>query len=510
MRSAAVIAALARADLLERVRRYSFLVALAFVLWIGSGTFDGSVSVNLHDTQGIPNAAWVGGMMTIVAITFLSLAGFWIVKNAVDRDEQTGVGSILATTPMSRLEYTLGKALSHLCVLGSMVAILAACGIVLLLTRGGGTAGALDAGTFLAPFVFCAIPAFALTAALAILFETTPGLRGGAANALWLGVWATLLMLSLSTTSPLFDPWGIRIIQRSMAEAARAQLGVDPMQFSVEWNPGMAHTALPTFLWNGVAWTPAILLSRLAWLGVAIGIAAFAAVPFHRFDPARRSLRVTLPRAHGAKRPVAVRSARPLLSRLPRGMVGSELRLLLGGAPRAWSLVAAGLILAGWIVPLGVAHSGILLAAWIWPLLRWSSLGARDARHGTEAFILSAPRSLTRQLPAAWMAGVLLTAAMGSGVGVRLALAGDLAGVAAWTGAVLFIPALALVLGLISRGTRLFEVLYTILWYVGPANRTPSLDFMGATGAGNPWTWYAATALALATAFAVRARQLRG
>jgi hypothetical protein len=191
-------------------------------------------------------------------------------------------------------------------------------------------------------------------------------------------------------------------------------------------------------------------------------------------------------------------------------MIGSELRLLLGGAPLAWSLVAAGLILAGWIVPLGVARSGVLLAAWIWPLLRWSSLGARDARHGTEAFILSAPRALTRQLPAAWMAGVILTAAMGSGVGVRLALAGDMAGVAAWSGGVLFIPGLALSLGLISRGNKLFEVLYTVLWYVGPANRTPSLDFMGATGAGHPWAWYGATALALAAAFAVRARQLRG
>ena len=191
-------------------------------------------------------------------------------------------------------------------------------------------------------------------------------------------------------------------------------------------------------------------------------------------------------------------------------MIGSELRLLLGGANRWWALVAAGLVFAGWVAPLAAARSGVLVGAWLWPLLRWSDLGGRDAKNGTEAFILSAPRTLTRQLPAAWSAGVLLAAVMGSGIGARLALAGDRNGFAAWFAAVLFIPALALALGLVSRGNKLFEVVYVVLWYAGPLNHVAALDFMGTTGAGNPGTWYVATALALAAAFAIRARQLRG
>jgi hypothetical protein len=503
------IAALARADLLERVRRYAFLVTLAFVLWLGTGTFDGSVSVDLGGSQGVINAAWVGGMMTIVAVTFLSLAGFWVVKNAVDRDERTGVGPILATTPVTRVQYTLGKALSHLLVLLVLVAILALCGIVLLVWRGGAVdAGArFDPFVFLAPFLFCAVPALAVTAALAILFETTPGLRGGAANALWLFVWTALLAASLGTRNPLFDPWGILLIQTSMAQAAQAQLGIDPGQFSVQLGGGRGET-FRTFQWTGVAWTPAMILSRVGWLAVAGGVAALAAVPFHRFDPARRSRRAM---AEATARPSKPRAARwSPLSFLPSGIVGSELRLLLAGAHPAWWAAAAGLALAGWVAPLPAARSGVLLVAWIWPLLRWSSLGARDARHGTEAFVLSAPHALTRQLPAAWLAGVLVAVGLGAGVGARLLLAGDGHGFAAWAAGALFIPALALALGLLSRGNKLFEVLYTILWYLGPAHRMAGLDFMGATGAGRPATWFAATALLLAVAGVVRARQLRG
>jgi ABC-type transport system involved in multi-copper enzyme maturation permease subunit len=225
------IAAIAWADVLERVRRYSFLVTLAFVLWLGAGTFDGTVSVSIGRTQGAINAAWVGGMMTVVATSFLSLIGFWIVKNAVVRDERTGVGAILATTPLSRIEYTLGKAASHFLVLGAMVAILALCGIALLLTQGGGangTGGGLDLVAFLGPFLVCGVPAFALIAALAILFETTPGLRGGAANALWLFGWTGLIMLSAEAKSPLLDPFGILIVQKSMAAQGTAQLNQHP------------------------------------------------------------------------------------------------------------------------------------------------------------------------------------------------------------------------------------------------------------------------------------------
>jgi len=43
---------------------------------------------------------------------------------------------------------------------------------------------------------------------------------------------------------------------------------------------------------------------------------------------------------------------------------------------------------------------------------------------------------------------------------------------------------MALALGVWSGGHKLFEVLYTLLWYLGPVNRVPGLDFMGVTGPG--------------------------
>ena len=41
---------------------------------------------------------------------------------------------------------------------------------------------------------------------------------------------------------------------------------------------------------------------------------------------------------------------------------------------------------------------------------------------------------------------------------------GDLPGLAGWVGAVIFVPTLALTLGVVSSGNRVFEVVYLIWW----------------------------------------------
>ncbi|WP_003984618.1 hypothetical protein [Streptomyces rimosus] len=51
---------------------------------------------------------------------------------------------------------------------------------------------------------------------------------------------------------------------------------------------------------------------------------------------------------------------------------------------------------------------------------------------------------------------------------------------ASWAGGAVFIPALALALGSLSRTHRLFQALYLPLWYC-VFNGLPLLDYMGAT-----------------------------
>jgi hypothetical protein len=106
-------------------------------------------------------------------------------------------------------------------------------------------------------------------------------------------------------------------------------------------------------------------------------------------------------------------------------------------------------------------------------------MGAREARHGTEQLIFSSPGVLPRQLPAGWLVGVLIAVVTGGGVAVRVLLAANYSGLLGWFAGALFIPTLALALGVWTRSSRAFEGLFAGLWYVGPLNRVPGFDFTG-------------------------------
>lgn len=187
--------------------------------------------------------------------------------------------------------------------------------------------------------------------------------------------------------------------------------------------------------------------------------------------------------------------------------------LRLKGCRWWWYAVAAGLLVAQWAAPLALSRGPFLGVAWIWPVLIWSAMGAREARHDTHELILSAANNLSRQLPACWLAGVAVAAVTGGGAAVRLLLAGQFSGMLAWSAGALFVPALALALGVWSGTSKVFEALYTTLWYIGPLNGVPGFDFTG--GASGALTVrYALVHLALSGALLLgallgRRRQLR-
>jgi len=106
-----------------------------------------------------------------------------------------------------------------------------------------------------------------------------------------------------------------------------------------------------------------------------------------------------------------------------------------------------------------------------------------------------------------------VTALTGSGVALRMALAGDARGLLGWLAGCLFIPALALAFGTLAGSPRLFEVTYLLLWYAGPMNHVGELDYTGvslpARAAGVAWIYLALSVAFFAVARGVRSRPER-
>lgn len=494
MNTWAVLGALLAADFRERTRRSSFLATLGLVGALGYAVGAGHILIRLGAYRGRYSSAWVGGLMALVITFLLGLFGFYLVKGAITRDEQTGVGQILATTPLSRAQYVLGKWLSNLAVLTLIVAILAGAALLIQLLLGEDRQ--LQLWPLLAPFLLIALPMMALVAAIAVLFETVRWLRGGFGNVVYAMLYCALFGVGVQTQSPWLDAAGITLLGASMKAAARAAYPDYAGGFTLSM---ASDKPLATFVWPGLEWTGAVLLQRGLWLALAVGLVLLSARLFQRFDPTRQRAGGRQPQAQPpAMEPLPETTEAPgdretvaVLTPLTPGrrfqlnlgrLVWLETLLLVKGAPWYWLLGMGGLWLGGVAAPSAEARAPWLMLAALWPLLLWSPLGCRDVRERTEALVGQTPFPLVRALGASWLAGAVLAAVALSGVVLGRLVWGEPLALLPWALAVLFIPTLALTLGVWSRGSKLFEVIYLVLWYLGPFNtgsQLAALDYLG-------------------------------
>jgi hypothetical protein len=508
------IAAIARADFLERVRRYSFLLTLLFATLLGYAAATGRITIQLGGYRGVYTSAWIGALVAITTTCFVSLVGFYIVKNAIDRDRQTRVGQILAATPLTKSAYTLGKFVSNFAVLASMVVVLAIAAVLMQLFVGEDPH--LDLVALLSPFLIVALPAMILTAALAVLFETLPILRGGAGNVAWFFVWVMSIALPEATDRHWLDPMGVATVADSMMAGARAHIPgyKGDFAFTVVDHADKPAQIVRSFHWQGVPWNAGQLLLRLAWLGVAILLVLLSAFLFDRFDSSRWfAPPVRRPKQAVSSDEDANTSALAPLGGAVVGRSTAHLTPLSKGLSWWWYAVVLGLLVAQFAAPLEMARGPILGTAWMWLVLVWSAMGARESRFGTGALLFSSAHIVRRQLPACWLAGVAIAAIVGVGAGSRLLLAQGWPGLVPWLAGAIFLPSLALALGVWSGTGKPFEGLLTALWYVGPMNHSRGVDFTG-TGSGAEANYYALVYFALsavlvAAAVVGRTRQLR-
>ena len=527
-------------DFLERLRRYSFLVALALMIAIAYlfvPSSDASyVTIDLDGYRGIYNSAWIGAAVAMLTVAYFSLIGFYVVKGAVKRDIDTGVGQIIATTPISKGSYLLGKWLSNLAVLVAMVLILVVASGAMQLIRNEVTL--IDFADLVLPFLLVVLPAMTLVAALAIFFDVIPVLRGGFGN-----VVAFFLFVTLFFSAGLDGSSILQNMETGVAEGVPGHSGKSSCCLILESNAqmvlGRPLGTQQTFNWEGMTWAPTVLALHLAYILIAIGIVLLSAVIFRRFDPAGEwSLGISdrvyemgkrLPRVSLGREVESVdddstslaETEETRLTPLSQSDTGfrfisvlfSELRIVLKAQPWWWHVVALGLIVASLYVQFDVMLNWIWPIAWIWPILVWSSMGVRETRYRTDQFVFSAAFPLRRQLPATWLSGLIVAWLLGAGVLIRFIAGGELVGAASWAVGAAFIAALALSLGVWSKNSKVFEATYLFLWYVGPMQRIGQFDYMGLTSiaSGEPGAAldFAVAAVALlALAFVGRRRQL--
>lgn len=495
---------LVRASLLERIRRRSFLVVLLSVTLLSLAIATGRLVLRLDVYLGEFNSSWVGALVAGSTTFLLCFANFFIVKNALELDRQTGVGELVAATPTGKFVYLLGKLLSNLAVLLTIECILIASAILIQLVHGETN---IDWLALILPFVFIALPAMAAISALALLFETLPGLRSGIGNLVFVFMWFGMTFMLMQYNDIRFDLPGLLYVDAVFTEAAQVMGMPFTGGFSIEGGFVPNPSAL-VVRWDHVSWLNDIIWWRLYWFVIAIGLTLLAALSFGRFDavsrlrplprwPWRKATDVGIDRldwenqknnleGHHKTSPVGLFTSSQQLTPVEKvsGMryfqrvFWLELRLIIK-QPWWWYVATLALVVASLVSPAQNARTVWVPAIWLWLALTLSGLGLRESRHNTEQLVFNIPLPSVFQVSAAWLSGFFLTILTGIG-GARLILMGEGEAALAWVIAAVFIPSLAMAAGIWSGNRRLFEGLFIAWWFIGPmASKGTGLDFMG-------------------------------
>ena len=422
MRAIRTIYPIARADFLERIRQYVFLVILGLTLlaayyFVPPGEA-GYATLYLDGYRGIYNSAWIGSSVAISTTLLLALFGFYLVKNSIQRDEITGVGQIIASSSVKKRYYLLGKLISNFAVLSTMTGAVMAASLIMQWVRG--EERAIDWWPLVSPFLFLTLPIMSVVAALAVLFETNRLLKGTLGNVLYFVLY---LGFTAGASVMVFGPSLI------ISAMQKDLLAVSP-ELSGSYGVGilLLEQPLRLFEWQGVKWTWALVLQQFSLYLAALVLIPVASVLFHGFREADYRTRRHANRRKGQTEAVIPgqdfqseeersdsRVHVTILSSVAvrdsfTALVLAEWRLMMKSASPVWLAMAAGLFILGLAVPAAASAEWMIWpVTWLWPLVLWSGMGSREARCGVQYLVASSPRYATRQLSALWISGVMLT-----------------------------------------------------------------------------------------------------
>ncbi|CAN5116237.1 hypothetical protein BH11BAC6_BH11BAC6_05070 [soil metagenome] len=506
-----------KADYLQRTRSYAFLITLAISLYIAYTFVPASganySTVKIGNYIGENNSAWIGYVTAIMTSVFLSLIGFFLVSGSIKKDIETEVGMIIATTQISNFKYLLSKMLSNFLVLLTITGIVFVMSILLFFIRSNESP--FEITQFILPYLLSTLPAIFFVSSLAVTAEV------------FLGRWPVLQYLGFfflfniiaanvmtgtgTETKMMIDPFGVKVVMTGMESFVQQHYDAKATVSSVGFNFS-DKINVKTFRFDGLNWPGTFILSRLIWMGFSLTLVFISAKFFHRFN-IKEKIRNKKQSKLSENIPAGFLLHDIKLSSLPSittdygvgPFIKTELLMLFRKGPKWFWLVNIGGMIALILTPLPIAHQILLPTLWFLQVSRWSDLATKEKTNRIHYFTYAAYQPVKRLLTSQIIAGIILSVALAFPLMIRYLIAGDLMHVFyIFTGAV-FIVSFAVLLGILSGGKKLFEILFFAITYCS-LNLIPFTDYFGGINNGVSYTGAMLTIITvmLAGSFALR------
>jgi len=475
-----------KSDYLQRTRSYTFLVTLCISLAVAY-TFIPEPNANystirISNYVGVYNSAWIGYVTAIMASIFLSLIGFYLVNGSIKTDIQTKVGQIVASTPISNFWYLFSKVLSNFLVLFTIVLIIFSMSILLFFSYNKGFS--FELLQFIKPYFFITIPAMFFIATLAVVFEVFFGKYSVIQNVGFFFLFFTLIIFPVKTESQFtLDVFGSKIVTHQMENQVKEILQTnEPTGLNIGYVIGNVKE-IKRFNFEGVNFSILFLISRIGWMFLCIISIVIISPFFHRFNMKEK---VSVKKETSSIL-VSKTDNEIMLSSLPKAQINYgilpllkiELLLLFRRGKRwLWLINLIGMVLLT-VLPLKISHLMVLPILWFLQVNRLSELTTKEVTNNVHYFAFASYKPLSRLLVSQALAGIVLILFLAVPLIIRLAFVANFTAVISVILGGVFIVLLASTLGIITKGKKLFEVLFFMTAYAN-INAIPFMDYFGA------------------------------
>jgi hypothetical protein len=506
-----------------RFRRPSTLALLliscvaAFLLM--PETSSGGVMFLIGAQRTLLNSAVTALTSAVMGGLIFSLMGFYLISNSVTRDRQSGVGQLIAATPLSSLRYLAGKLFGNIAYVAAMVSVFMIACMGMHVIRGEMP---LEPMVFINTFAIMFVPSIPCIAAIALLFECVPFLSGRGGEVFFFFFWVlTLSVPVVAASAPNGNPWIFAMDLTGMGFFIKEIILVTGTHsFTIGYAP--FNAALPPRLFSGLLWEPALIVPRLASVLVTIPFFAIAWASFQRFDPARRSSREQS-RPGKLSRLGQTFATAWLRLVVPRGgwLVGSpsfvkaillDVRLTLALSPLFFIVIVCSSI-SGLLVPVEGLRTSILPVIFFILVPFLAAISTRDRQRNTAQLIFSAPHVKSQFALLKFFSALTSAVLLAFIPLIRLSFDDPFAA-ASTLNAVVFLVSAATGLGLLTRTPKTFVVLFLLFLYLAISSKTvAAFDVAGLHGIVTPpiiLSYTAASILMMAIAVGVeRWRMMR-
>lgn len=513
--SLARMLAVARADLIGRVRRPASLVLLlglcVFAYSVVPPLESGRTLMQRDGHRALLDSASISLATGMFASILLGMLGFYLISSAIRRDTVSRVGQVIAAMPVRNVEYLGGKYLANIAFLGLVVAGYLANVMVMHLLR---AERPLEPLVYVATYAGLVGPAILVLSAIALVFECVRWLSGRVGDVLYFFVWVLMVAVAAGADRAgggvswldAVDVLGFRFM------IAQVNAGGTPQNISVGGMP--FDPQLAPWIFTGFRWTGAAIASRLMSSSLALPLFGIAWLAFARFDPAK----VKAGAQHARRNPVAAlnRTLKPV-TRLLLPLVGAGRGLARITICETWLTFTLSPLVLLWAAALGIGaifaapaalRGNIIPFAFLGIVASVADVSTRDAGPGVRALLYSMPSVRRARVPAQWLTALSVALVFLAVPFVRTLFVDPAAALSLAIGAA-FVAALAVSLGTLTGGSKAFVGLFLLYFYlVMSVKGAPEFDFAGFNGAATAGVraGYAAAAAVLLAAAALRVR----